>query len=195
MYDDFYWMNHFGDPGYRYHALMAQLWGVLALRLGNAEILPFDFESYGASIRQFVADLDDSTNLSRHIDLDSLLHEVAEFQQAAHELNSSIGAAIAEGRLDPAAASRVNRALMQVERNWCIPQGIPGRPWFKHLIYAARYTYAHLELPGLTEAAEAGDWKRAAEQARILGDELVKNIALLRQTKQEVDSMSEVVRP
>jgi N-acetylated-alpha-linked acidic dipeptidase len=195
MYDDFYWMNHFGDPGYHYHALMTQLWGVLALRLGNAEILPFDFESYGASIRQFVADLDDSTNLSRHIDLDSLVHEVAEFRQAAHELNSSIGAAIAEGRLDPAAASRVNRALMQVERNWCNPQGIPGRPWFKHSIYAARYTYAHLELPGLTEGAEAGDWKRAAEQEKILEDELVKNVALLRQTKQEVDSMSEVVRP
>ena len=30
-YDDFFWMNHFGDPGYRYHTLMTQLWGVLAL--------------------------------------------------------------------------------------------------------------------------------------------------------------------
>ncbi|HKW68692.1 MAG TPA: M28 family peptidase, partial [Terriglobales bacterium] len=28
MYDDFYWINHFGDPGYRYHTLMSQLWGV-----------------------------------------------------------------------------------------------------------------------------------------------------------------------
>ena len=58
MYDDFFWMNHFGDPGYRYHALMAQLWGVLALRLANAEILPYDFDFYGENIRQFVADLD-----------------------------------------------------------------------------------------------------------------------------------------
>jgi hypothetical protein len=38
MYDDFYWMNHFGDPGYHYHTLMSQLWGVLALRLANADI-------------------------------------------------------------------------------------------------------------------------------------------------------------
>ena len=80
--------------------------------------------------------------------------------------------AIASGRLDAAAAARVNEQLMQVERNWCNPQGIPGRPWFKHSLYAARYTYAHLELPGLTEAAEAGDWKVAAEQAKILEDEL-----------------------
>ena len=26
VYDDYYWMNHFGDPGYKYHAAMSQLW-------------------------------------------------------------------------------------------------------------------------------------------------------------------------
>ena len=55
-----------------------------------------------------------------------------------------------------------------MERNWLDPEGLPGRPWFKHTLYAARYTYAHLELPGLTEAAEEGDWERAARQAAIL---------------------------
>ena len=44
--------------------------------------------------------------------------------------------------------------MMQVERNWLNPDGIPGRPWFKHMLYGARFTYAHLELPGLTEAVE-----------------------------------------
>ena len=40
-YDDFYWMEHFGgDPGFRYHTLMAQLLGIVALRLSNAEFLP-----------------------------------------------------------------------------------------------------------------------------------------------------------
>jgi N-acetylated-alpha-linked acidic dipeptidase len=81
----------------------------------------------------------------------------------------------------------VNQQLMQVERNWCNPAGIPGRPWFKHSLYAARYTYAHLELPGLTEAAEAGDWKVAAEQAKILQNELVKNTELLKQTRALVE--------
>ena len=91
--------------------------------------------------------------------------------------------AISSGRLDAAAARSVNQQLMQVERNWCIPQGIPGRPWFKHSLYAARYTYAHLELPGLTEAAEAGDWKLAAEQTKILQDALQKNTELLQQAR------------
>ena len=57
-YDDFYWMNHFGDPGYKYHTLMSQLWGVTALRLANADLLPFDFASYASNIRQFVNELE-----------------------------------------------------------------------------------------------------------------------------------------
>src|SRR5215831_4058404 len=56
-YDDFYWMNHFGDPGYKYHTLMSELWGVTALRLANADLLPFDFATYAANIRHFVNDL------------------------------------------------------------------------------------------------------------------------------------------
>jgi N-acetylated-alpha-linked acidic dipeptidase len=183
MYDDFFWMNHFGDPGYRYHTLMVQLWGVLALRLANAEILPYDFDSYGENIRQFVVDLNLANHVSGHIELASLQQRISDFQAAGRDLNLAIAPAISSGRLDAATAARVNQQLMQVERNWCNPQGIPGRPWFKHSLYAARYTYAHLELPGLTEAAEAGDWKVAAEQAKILEDELAKNTELLKQTR------------
>ena len=195
MYDDFYWMNHFGDPGYRYHAVMTQLWGVIAMRLGNAAILPYDFDSYGENVRKFVASLDDASHVSAHASLDSLRERIDTFQAAGKELNHSVAEAISSGRLDPAGVRRVNESLMQVEHNWCNPEGIPGRPWFKHTLYGARYTYDHLELPGITEAAEAGDWKLAAEQAKILEKELTKNTELLKLTKQEIDSLSEVTNP
>jgi N-acetylated-alpha-linked acidic dipeptidase len=195
MYDDFYWMNHFGDPGYRYHGLMSQLWGTVAIRLANAEILPFDFESYGANIRLFLTDLDAASHVGGKITLTSLLEQIFNFQAAGRDLNQSIAGAIAGGHLDAASAARVNQMLMQVERNWCNPQGIPGRPWFKHTIYGTRSTYAHLELPGVAEAAEAGDWKRAAEQIRILEEELKKNSELLRQAKHELEFEREPTRP
>ncbi|HTS12483.1 MAG TPA: M28 family metallopeptidase [Candidatus Limnocylindrales bacterium] len=189
-YDDFYWMNRFGDPGYHYHTLMTQLWGVLGLRLANADLLPYDFEFYGATIRSFLDELNDSTHLSGKVPLDTLRRRIAEFETEGAGVKQSAARAIAGGHLDPAEASRINSLLMEVERNWCNPAGIPGRPWWKHSLYGARYTYAHLELPGLTEAAEAGDWNRAAEQAKILEDELSKNSALLRQIQKELASDS-----
>jgi N-acetylated-alpha-linked acidic dipeptidase len=68
---------------------------------------------------------------------------------------------------------------MQVERNWLNPDGIPGRPWFKHILYGARFTYAHLELPGLTEAVEKQDWPGAKQQAEILQRALANNAELI----------------
>jgi N-acetylated-alpha-linked acidic dipeptidase len=192
MYDDFYWMNHFGDPGYRYHQLMAQLWGVLALRLANAEILPLDFAFYGDNIRQFVAELNQHNALQvkgkpEKMDLRPLLARVAEFESAGRSLNRAISGALAAGTLDAARATHLNQQLMQVEANWLNPDGIPGRPWFKHILYAARYTYAHLELPGLTEAVEKGDWKLAREQAAILENALARNAALLRDARTQLE--------
>jgi len=71
--------------------------------------------------------------------------------------------------------------------NWLHPDGIPGRPWFQHLLYAARYTYAHLELPGLTEAAEKQDWQTARTQAALLEQAVTKNTELLRQARAVLD--------
>src|SRR6266851_4227549 len=78
-------------------------------------------------------------------------------------------------------AASINRGMMQVERNWVNPDGIPGRPWFKHILYGARFTYAHLELPGLTEAVEKQDWPTANQQAEILRQALADNTKLVNQ--------------
>ena len=177
-YDDFFWMNHFGDPGYRYHTLMSQLWGVTALRLANADLLPFDFASYAANIRQFVDDLAKGKDMSQ-LDLKPVLEGIDEFEAAGKHLNDSVSRKLASGAVDSKLAESINRGMMQVERNWLNPDGIPGRPWFKHILYGARFTYAHLELPGLTEAVEKQDWPTAKQQAEILQRAIANNTELI----------------
>ena len=115
VYDNFYWMNHFGDPGYRYHTLMSQLWGVLALRLANADVLPFDFASYGEqhpSIRR--RDVEGQRHES--LDLKPIADGIDKFEAAGKKLNESIAAALAAGKLDPKLADTINHGMMQVER-------------------------------------------------------------------------------
>ncbi|MFZ1006751.1 MAG: M28 family metallopeptidase [Candidatus Sulfotelmatobacter sp.] len=179
-YDDFFWMNRFGDPGYRYHTLMSQLWGVLALRLANADLLPFDFASYADNIRQFVGELTKNKNEDMsHLDLKPALDAIDDFEAAGKRLDESASHALSSGAIDPKLAATINHGTMQVERNWLNPDGIPGRPWFKHILYGARFTYAHLELPGLTEAVEKQDWATAKQQAEILRQALVNNTKLV----------------
>jgi N-acetylated-alpha-linked acidic dipeptidase len=185
MYDDFYWMNHFGDPGYRYHTLMSQLWGVLALRLSNADVLPFDFANYARNLRWFVRDLTHGKDLSR-LDLKPVIDAITQFESAGKNLDDSVNQSLTTGKLNTTTLQNLNQGIMQVERNWLNPEGIPGRPWFKHILYGARFTYAHLELPGLTEAVENSDWDTARRQAEILQRALVANIKLVEQLNREI---------
>ena len=46
-YDNHYWISKIGDPGFRYHTLMSQFWGTLALRLANADVLPYRLDDTG----------------------------------------------------------------------------------------------------------------------------------------------------
>ena len=190
VYDDFYWMNHFGDPGYQYHAAMSQVWGVTAMRLAQAEILPLDFQSYGDTINQFLSELE------KNKQYDAVKLNLAAAHKAAKQLaEASAGAhkllqpAVASGKLTPAQAAAINQLLMKGEANFILPQGIPGRPWFKHILYSSRYTYAHLELPAITEAVESGNWPEAQHQTKILvkalnaETEQMRQIAKLLQAK------------
>jgi N-acetylated-alpha-linked acidic dipeptidase len=111
------------------------------------------------------------------------------FAAAGRELRLAIDTALAAGPIEPARAAALNRRIMAVESNWLSPDGIPGRPWFKHMLYAARYTYAHLELPGITEAVEKKDWKTARSETQKLVNALARNTALLR------DALGELKRP
>jgi len=187
LYDSFHWMNQFGDPGYRVHALLTQLLGGVALRLANAEALPYDFGLYGENVKSFVEELEHRRGLRGRVNLRAALRSADEFAAAGGALEAAVEKRLAEGTLAPEQAARLNRRLMQVERNWLHPEGLPGRPWFKHLIYGTRFTYAHLELPGLTEALERKDWRGAAQQARLLELALQKNRDLLNEALTELE--------
>jgi N-acetylated-alpha-linked acidic dipeptidase len=57
----------------------------------------------------------------------------------------------------------VNAKLIETERRLTDPAGLPGRPWFKHQIYApGLYTgYGVKTIPAVREAMEQKKWKEA----------------------------------
>ena len=189
------WMEHLGDPTFEYHVTVTRVWGLLALRLANPDFLPLDFGAYGAALRTFLHELDARTQLGAHIDLRELQQRLNSFETEGHALTDTLAISLQQNLLDPRVVPSVNNGLMSIESNWLYEPGIPGRPWFQHLLYAARYTYAHLELPGLAEAAERGDWKEAAAQAKLIQQAVDTNVAALRSVRAQLnrtgDTLSE----
>ncbi len=180
MYDDHYWMSRIGDPTFEYHVALTRIWGLVALRLANADILPFDFGANGAALEKFLHELEQKNKLKSQLNLNKLHARIADFEKAGNLLHEASARDLGAGDTTAEKMQHLNEQLLQVESNWLDPAGIPGRPWFQHLLYSSRYTYAHLEFPGLTEAVEKSDWKVAGQQAALLEKAVEKNTRLLR---------------
>lgn len=74
-------------------------------------------------------------------------------------------AAAKDFALDDARRTEVNSVLRGLEQELTDPRGLPGRTWFKHMIYApGLYTgYAVKTVPGVREAIEQREWHQADE--------------------------------
>ena len=182
IYDDYYWMTHFGDPGFRYMTTMAEVWGRMALRLANAEVLPYDFSTYANRVGGFLGALDAVPGVGEHLDLGAAKVAIAGWAAAATELELAMQRALANPQSGdaPHRIALMNEAMRTVEQQWLLPDGIPGRPWFKHALYAPKYTYAPLELPGVREAIDAKDWPRASRELARLAERIAAVTATVR---------------
>ncbi len=92
--------------------------------------------------------------------VDAVVHSAAEYHKALEHAEANGGAALASASLD-----EVNRLLIESERKFITPDGLPNRPWYKHQLYAPGfYTgYAAKTMPYVREAIEQKQWKQADE--------------------------------
>ena len=91
--------------------------------------------------------------------------------RAAVEAYDAAAKARGGAPVDGAAAAELNAILRGAERALTREEGLPGRPWYRHQIYApGRYTgYGVKTLPAVREAIELRHWGEAEEQAVVVG--------------------------
>ena len=109
----------------------------------------------------------------------------ASLTASAERFSKALAAARVKGDLtiDPQALLEVNALLILSERKLTTDAGLPGRPWFKHQIYApGAYTgYGVKTLPAVREAMDQEDWKLAESQVPIVAKVLEDESALIDQ--------------
>jgi N-acetylated-alpha-linked acidic dipeptidase len=182
LYDNHTWMTKYGDPKFLYHTAMTRLWGVMALRLANADIVPLDYRAYADRVREFVKETIARARPADRAAFAPLEASSDRFMRAARAMATRVDALLNARTADAAALATqatTSRALMQAERALLDRDGIPGRPWYRHLIYAPKPTYAPEVLPGVAEAIDAGDRARLADQIARLAAALDRAAATL----------------
>ena len=94
------------------------------------------------------------------IDMLPLQNAVDHLKRAAAAADSVLGR---EDALPPATRARIDAELASIDQLLTDPQGLPGRPWYKNLVYAPGTLtgYGAKTLPGVREAIEQRRWDDA----------------------------------
>jgi N-acetylated-alpha-linked acidic dipeptidase len=155
VFDNFQWFKKFADPTFVYEQQMARIYGIEALRMADADVLPFDYEEYGKEIAVYL----DAAKKKADGRFGKQSPSFADAADAAKHLEEAGARALDREKHPPADATQLNHALRETERAFLLPQGLPNRPWYRHAIYApGRYTgYAAVVIPGVNEAIDRGD--------------------------------------
>ncbi|MDA3630706.1 M28 family peptidase [Saccharopolyspora sp. WRP15-2] len=167
-YDDLHMMREFLDPGYRYHEVSAAYAGTFALRMAGSAVAPMVYSDYATAVDGHLRDLDGKQAGRQVVDLSPAYAAAQEWKAAAKQLEGHARSATGDR------AEAINEALIAQERALTRQEGLPGRDWFKHMIYApGLYTgYAVQPLSAIDDAIAAGDAATAGKYRDLLVDSL-----------------------
>ena len=192
IYDSFDHYIRFGDPKFDYGITQAKTTGRITLRLANSDVLPFEYGTFADTVAEYVDEVVKLADTMRREteDRNRLLGERT-FEIAADPTETFVAPKAQEpvphldfsplqnavARLKRAAgkASPNDRAMFS-EQKLTRAEGLPGRPWYRHQIYApGLYTgYGVKTLPSIREAIEQRQWDEANRQIRIVADVISK---------------------
>jgi N-acetylated-alpha-linked acidic dipeptidase len=152
LYDNFRWMEKFGDPRFIYHGVAARFYGSRSLRES------LDALQREATRKRRAASAEtEAEALPIRPDFAPVLAALERLETAGEAADRAADAIVVSE--DAAAAAAMSEALLRIERAFLSKDGLPGRPWFRHLLYAPGFTtgYAPWPFPELAEAVHEKD--------------------------------------
>lgn len=147
-HDSFSFYERFVDSSFKMGPLVESVFGIMALRLANADVIPYNVSRYGTDLRTHFEGLQKLTTAydksETAFSFDALIKAADELKKAGEESEAALKTA------NEANKKAINAELLLLERQWIDKQGMPYGNWFRSL-YASPdpYSgYASWMLPG-----------------------------------------------
>ena len=163
MHDTYDFYTRFLDTTFAYGVLEAQTTGTSILRLADAPVLPFEFGTAARTYRRYVTEIEKEArgnDTVRALDLSAVRGALDRLDTAAARLDAVMAQVERMSARDVRSKWKrmadANKMLYRTERALTDASGLPGRDWFRHLLYAPGfYTgYGVKTMPGIREAVE-----------------------------------------
>ncbi|KAG0539335.1 hypothetical protein BDA96_03G314200 [Sorghum bicolor] len=180
LYDDYVWMAKFGDPGFRRHVAAASIWGMMALRLANEEILPFNYMSYAIELEEYTKTVENEVK-GTTVTCSPLYNSIRTLRAAATKVNNEqkeLQKQLLSKQLnkDSLRIRQLNDRLMQTERAFTSREGIFKLEWFKHLVYGPsdQNDWDTAVYPGIANAIASARSSNTSESWKFVQHEVYR---------------------
>jgi len=180
LYDNFNYMTKFIDPDFRYHSIVAKVWLLYTIEIADEIILPFNVDRYADKILNdaimFEMNFDELFK-PRNITMDEVKKAAFELKQAAQKLHERLKTI---NKADCHTVRRYNDQLMQFDRSFIVPEGLPGRPDIRHIVYSPtrKTLFSKNVFPAISdflyriEVENSQEWDGVEEQLSLLATHL-----------------------
>ncbi|XP_061484857.1 N-acetylated-alpha-linked acidic dipeptidase 2-like isoform X3 [Rhineura floridana] len=156
-YETFELVERFYDPAFRKHLAVAQLRAGLVYELANSQLLPLHCQDYAEALRTYANGIYDLAKKHKahlemhHVSFDPLFSAVTNFTERAADFHHRLSQL---DKNEPITVRRMNDQLMLLERAFIDPLGLPGRRFYRHIIFApsSHNKYAGVSFPGIYDA-------------------------------------------
>jgi N-acetylated-alpha-linked acidic dipeptidase len=166
-YDDMYFYEKFADPSFKMGGTVEQVIGIIALRLANAELIPYHLTRYATDLDLHFSNAEKGVKSfnSDFVGFGKSKEAIASMKSSAEALESKIAAALVNGSLDNKKATAINKDLLALEKSFIDPKGMYFGNWYRSL-YASTDPfsgYASWVLPGIQYEIEMKNSERLQE--------------------------------
>ena len=139
-FDTFWFYENHLDGSFTYGPALADVYGLLALRFGNAQILPYDMPRYATDLTMHIESVNEAAGHDLFEDSE-IPAQVDRLRELTREYESLVQRATNEQQLDLATIEEINRQLIRAERSFLHEEGLPFSSWLRSL-YAASDPYS-----------------------------------------------------
>uniref|UniRef100_A0A8C2AAZ7 Aminopeptidase NAALADL1 n=1 Tax=Cyprinus carpio TaxID=7962 RepID=A0A8C2AAZ7_CYPCA len=194
VYETYEIVERFYDPSFRRLEAVARVRGGLIFSLADSPVLPLDCVEYAMSLTKYANSiyqlaLKHPAAMQQHsVSFDSLFFAVENFTVMARDFHQRLDQLDTSNAL---AVRMVNDQLMYLERAFTDPLGLPGRPFYRHIIFApsSHNKYAGESFPGIYDALF--DIENAVDPQKAW-DEVKRQISIAAFT---VNAAAETLKP
>ena len=169
LYDTFYWMKTFVDPGFKTHLAVTKYAGIFLLKLADSKLLPFNTTTYGELLRSKLIILETNAALKSHnVSTVALSRAVKNFVRISREFERN------KVKQGPEKLRALNDQMMQLEKAFIQTVETNDHKQLRHVIFGlnVRNLYGDLYFPrvhyALIKAQETGDCKLVEKEISLL---------------------------